>query len=45
MAGSGRMLLSTLVLGIVFAGGTAVLPVAETTAAPAPATLSGRGTR
>ncbi len=37
MAGSKRMLLSTLVLGIVFTGGIAVLPIAEATSAPAPA--------
>ena len=38
MARNGRMLLSTLVLGIVLAGGTAVPSVRETTGAPAPAT-------
>ena len=37
MAGSKRLLLSTLVLGIVFTGGMAVLPIAETAGAPAPA--------
>jgi hypothetical protein len=37
MASSGRILLSTLVLGIVFTGGIAVLPIAEATSAPAPA--------
>jgi hypothetical protein len=37
MAGSGRMLLSTFVLGIIFNGGMAVLPVAETTSAPSSA--------
>ena len=31
------MLLSTLVLGIVFTGGIAVLPIAEATSAPASA--------
>ncbi len=39
MARSGRMLLSPIVLGIVFAGGMAVLPVGETTSAPAPTAL------
>jgi glucose/arabinose dehydrogenase len=37
MASSGRILVSTLVLGIVFTGGIAVLPIAEATSAPAPA--------
>lgn len=37
MAGSARMLFSMLILGIIFAGGTTVLPIAETTSTPAPA--------
>jgi hypothetical protein len=37
MAGSKWMLLSTLVLGIVFTGEMAVLPITEATSAPAPA--------
>ena len=37
MAGSKRMLLSTLVPGIIFTGGIAILPIAETASAPAPA--------
>ena len=41
MARSARMLFSTLVLGILFAGWTAVTPVRGTTAAPAPATSQG----
>src|SRR5215207_1570911 len=41
MARSARMLFSTLVLGILFAGWTAVAPVRGTTAAPAPATAQG----
>ena len=45
MAGSGRMLLSTLVLGIVFTGGIAVLPIAETTSAPVVGYLPGSGSR
>ncbi len=39
MARSGKMLLSTLALGIVLAGGTALLPVGETTRALAPPAL------
>ncbi len=41
MARSARMLFSTLVLGILFVGWTAVAPVRGTTAAPAPATAQG----
>jgi hypothetical protein len=41
MARSARMLFSTLVLGILFAGWTAVAPVRGTTAAPAPTTSQG----
>ena len=37
MAGSNRMLLSTLVPGIIFTGGIAILPIAETASAPVPA--------
>ena len=41
MARSARMLFSTLVLGTLFAGWTAVAPVRGTTAAPAPTTSQG----
>ena len=41
MARSARMLFSTLVLGILFAGWTAVAPVRGTTAAPVQATAQG----
>ena len=45
MARIARMLFSTLVLGIVFAGGTALPSGGETTSAPVPTIFSGRSAR